>query len=85
MTCYLHPVSLPLFFALYCVEAGVFFVIAPWTRVWTVNPFLHHTLAIAAWADNPFIRGFVSGCGVVHILIGIKDIIRITRERRAES
>lgn len=77
--------SLPLFFALYCLEAGVFFVIVPWTRVWTVNPILHHNLVLAMWVDNPFIRGFISGFGVVHILIGIKDIIRISRARREEA
>ncbi len=77
--------SLALFFALYCLEAGVFFVIVPWTRVWTINPILHHNLALAMWVDNPFIRGFISGFGVVHILIGIKDIVRISRERREEA
>jgi hypothetical protein len=75
-------VSLPLFFALYCLEAGVFFVLVPWTRVWTQNPILHHNLAFAMWVDNPFVRGFVSGFGVIHILIGIRDIIRINRARR---
>jgi len=33
------------------------------------------------WADNPFIRGFISGVGVVHILIGVKDMVIITRNR----
>jgi hypothetical protein len=74
--------SIPLFFALYCLEAGVFFMIVPWTRVWTINPFLHDNLSVALWADNPFIRGFVSGLGVVHLIIGIRDIIGISRARR---
>ena len=74
--------SLPLFFALYCLEAGVFFLIVPWTRVWTLNPILHQNLVIALWVDNPFVRGFVSGFGVIHILIGIKDIIGINRARK---
>jgi hypothetical protein len=73
---------LPLFFALYCLEAGVFFVIVPWTRVWTVNPILHHNLVLAMWVDDPFVRGFISGFGVVHILLGIKDIVSISRSRR---
>ena len=74
--------SVPLFFALYCVEAGLFLTVVPWTRIWTVNALLHSHVAIGLWADNPFIRGFVSGVGVVHILIGVKDIVVITRRRR---
>jgi hypothetical protein len=77
--------SLALFFALYCLEAGVFFTIVPWTRVWTLNPLLHNNLAMAAWADNPFVRGFVSGFGVAHLLIGVRDIVRMVRERRQGS
>jgi len=77
--------TVPLFFALYCLEAGVFFTIVPWTRVWTINPILHHSLAIAIWADNPFVRGFVSGFGVIHIIVGVRDILRFNRERRAQA
>ena len=77
--------SLPLFFALYCLEAGLFFTVVPWTRLWTMNPWLHQNLTIGLWIDNPFVRGFISGFGVIHILLGVKDIVRISRARRRES
>jgi len=76
--------SLALFFALYCLEAGLFFIVVPWTRVWTLSPLWHTNAVLAAWALNPFVRGFVSGFGVVHVIIGIKDIVVMARERRAE-
>lgn len=76
------PMSLPLFFALYCLEAGVFFTVVPWTRLWTMNPILHNSLAISMVADNPFVRGMVSGFGVAHLLIGVRDIVLISRARR---
>jgi hypothetical protein len=75
--------SVPIFFALYCVEAGLFFLIVPWTRMWTLNPLLHSSATLSMFAGNPFIRGFVSGFGVVHLLIAANDLIRITRARRA--
>jgi hypothetical protein len=78
-------VSLPLFFALYCLEAGLFFTVVPWTRLWTMNPWLHQNLTIGLWIDNPFVRGFISGFGVIHILLGVKDIVRLSRARRRES
>ncbi|HSP34196.1 MAG TPA: hypothetical protein VLU46_07775 [Thermoanaerobaculia bacterium] len=73
--------SASLFYGLYCVEAGLFFTIVPWTRIWTLNPLLHKYIEMGMWADNPFVRGFVSGVGVVHILIGVKDIVIMTRNR----
>ena len=76
---------MPLFFALYCLEAGLFFTVVPWTRLWTMNPWLHQNLTIGLWIDNPFVRGFISGFGVIHILLGVKDIVRLSRARRRES
>jgi hypothetical protein len=74
--------SLPLFFALYCLEAGLFFTVVPWTRVWTLNPWLHNSLEMGMLADNPFLRGFVSGFGVIHLIVGVRDLMRILRARR---
>jgi hypothetical protein len=74
--------SVALFFALYCLEAGLFFIIVPWTRLWTVNPLLQSTATLSMLASNPFVRGFVSGFGVIHLIIGIKDIVEITQARR---
>ncbi len=74
--------SVPLFFALYYLEAGLFLTVIPWTRIWTLNPLLHWHVAVGLWADNPFVRGFVSGIGVMHILIAVRDIVVISRGRR---
>lgn len=71
--------SLTLFYALYCLEAGLFFAVVPWTRVWDLNPLLHDSAAIALWADNPFVRGFVSGIGFVHLIVGARELMRLTR------
>ena len=77
--------SLPLFYALYCLEAGVFFTIVPWTRIWTLNALLHSSPVLSVWVDNAFVRGFVSGVGVVHLILGVRELIRITRARRGRS
>lgn len=77
--------SVPLFFALYCVEAGLFFTIVPWTTVWTLNPLLHSSVAVGSVADNPFVRGFVSGVGLLHLMIGVRDLVRIIRVRRGSA
>jgi len=77
--------SLPLFFALYCLEAGLFFTVVPWTRIWTLNPWLHHDIAMAVWVDNPFVRGFMSGIGVIHLILGTRELVRLARRRRSDT
>ncbi len=77
--------SVSLFFALYCLEAGLFFLVVPWTRVWTFNSLLHSHSTLASLAANPFARGFISGLGVVHIIVGIRDLLRISSRRREEN
>lgn len=74
--------SVALFFALYCLEAGLFFIVVPWTRVWSMNPLLHATPTLLLLSINPFVRGFISGFGVIHLLIGVKDVMRIAAARR---
>jgi hypothetical protein len=77
--------SLPLFFALYCLEAGLFFTVVPWTSIWTANPILHNSAALALWADNAFVRGFVSGIGVLHFILGVRELSRVLRARRRST
>ncbi len=77
--------SLALFFALYCLEAGLFFAVVPWTRIWTMNTLLHDLPAVAFLADNPYVRGFVSGIGMLHLIFGIRELVRITRARRSST
>jgi hypothetical protein len=77
--------TLALFFALYCLEAGLFFIVVPWTRVWTFSPLWHHDATLTMLAMNPFVRGFVSGFGVVHIIMGVRDIIALAQVHRAEQ
>jgi hypothetical protein len=74
--------SLALFFARYCLEAGLFFTVVRWTRIWTMNSLLHESAAVALWADNPFVRGFVSGIGLLHLIFGVRELFRLARARR---
>lgn len=77
--------SLPLFFALYCLEAGLFFTVVPWTSIWTLNPLLHGSAQFALLADNPFVRGFVSGLGMLHLIVGVRELVLLSRARRRSS
>jgi hypothetical protein len=77
--------SLPLFFALYCLEAGLFFTVVPWTSIWSGNSLLQSTSGLAMWANNNFVRGFVSGIGILHLILGVRELVRVLRARRGNS
>jgi hypothetical protein len=61
-------------FILYCFEAGVFFVVVPWTKFWAQNPLLHSFEIIRPVVENFFFRGLVSGFGLVHFIVGIAEV-----------
>ncbi|MEO8218117.1 MAG: hypothetical protein ABI718_13645 [Acidobacteriota bacterium] len=74
-----------LVYVLYCIEAGFFFVMVPWTRFWINHPFLNSTPSLAALAINPYFRGFVSGFGMVHLLVGIRELVSIIETHRDQA
>lgn len=74
--------AVTLLFGLYCLEAGIFFIVAPWTRFWSLSPLLHSAPALSAIIDNPYFRGMVSGFGFVHLVIGIRAIGELLEARQ---
>lgn len=68
-----------LLFVFYCIEAGVFFAIVPWTAFWRGNNFLHSTPLLSLLSDNDFIRGLVSGFGVAHLVVGFHELGALLR------
>ncbi|MDP9055417.1 MAG: hypothetical protein M3N93_14125 [Acidobacteriota bacterium] len=71
-----------MFFIIFCFELGLFLLIYPWTDGWTDNYF--------AWAvqgsvqthwhefwDNGYMRGCISGVGVVNLWIAVAEVFRM--------
>lgn len=75
--------TMALFFSLYCLEAGLFFIVVPWTRFWSVNPLVQMLDGAGILATSPWGRGFVSGIGVIHVLFGFREIFRIIAWERS--
>jgi hypothetical protein len=69
-------------FVFYCIEVGLFLVIAPWRQVWP--QLLVHVPSGTArvWLLLPFGRGAVTGFGLVHLLWGVHDIRELLFPRR---
>ena len=70
-----------LFFAACFFEAGLLLIILPWTVLWDRN----YLLAAVPWVhelvQNPYVRGAVSGLGLVNVGLGVAEIAALVAER----
>jgi hypothetical protein len=55
-------------------EAGLLLVIVPWSVYWERNYFVQALPAVQAFLMNDFVRGAVSGLGLVNLLSGLVEI-----------
>lgn len=68
---------------LFCGEVGLFLIVYPWTDRWDTN--LFGTL-IPSWYwlwNNAYVRGGISGLGLVNLYISMGEIFRLWRLARA--
>jgi hypothetical protein len=77
--------AIAILFIIYCLEAGAFFSIVPWTRFWTFHPLLHANPTISLLADNLYLRGLISGFGLAHFIVAIREVASILEQRRART
>ena len=70
-----------LFFAACFFEAGLLLIILPWTVLWDRNYLLSAIPWVHELARNAYVRGAVSGLGLVNVGIGIAEIAALVAER----
>ena len=69
----------------FCMEIGFFLVIFPWTEFWEANYF---SSLVPEWRhhwDNMYVRGGISGLGVINLWISFAEIFRLRRFARRRS
>jgi hypothetical protein len=60
--------------AAYLVEAGLLLVIVPWTQFWDHNYFGLVVPALRGIMVNEFVRGAISGIGLITLVAGVRDL-----------
>jgi hypothetical protein len=68
-----------LLYVFFCFEIGVFLLLFPWLDLWQRN-FLSGLAP--AWFDfwnSPYLRGAISGLGVLNIGISFSELFRLRR------
>ena len=77
-----HKMSAVVFIT-FCLEIGLFLLIFPWTEcVGRQLLFRHPCRSGSAYWDNMYVRGAVSGLGVVNLYISLVEIFRLRRFAR---
>ena len=68
-----------LVFIVFCLELGVVLLVLPWSEYWENNFFANWT---PGWHDvwkNEYLRGAISGLGIVNIYISFSELFRMRR------
>jgi hypothetical protein len=66
-------------------EFGFALLIVPWSAFWDRNYFAELVPAIHAFITNNFVRGAVSGLGVINLLSGISELVAILLARKTDT
>lgn len=70
---------LAILYVLLCFEMGAFLFLFPWMPLWNQNFFAAHYPWILTLARNYYVRGAVSGLGVVDVFLAIYEAWRLRR------
>jgi hypothetical protein len=71
-----------LLFVAYFIEVGLLLILVPWSGLWERNYFASSTPVVETLIRNHFVRGAVSGLGVVNLLAGLADLAALVGWRR---
>ena len=72
-----------LMFVFVCAGVGVFLVILPWMPEWTHNHLLLSYPRLRQFIASGFVRGVVSGLGMLDIWIGFWEAVHYREEKRS--
>jgi hypothetical protein len=61
-------------FILFCFEIGLFLIFVPWSTLWETNVLLTYSFPLRNFLLNNFVRGAVSGLGLIDILLGLSEL-----------
>ncbi len=68
-----------LLFIIFCVELGVFLFFYPWTTQWTQSSIPVAIALLRPFWRNGYVRGAVSGLGVLNLWIAVAEVFRLRR------
>ena len=71
-----------LLFVAYFIEVGLLLILVPWSSYWDHNYFAASMPALQAIMHNNYVRGAVTGIGVINLCAGLADLGSVFAWRR---
>lgn len=72
-----------LLYVFFCFELGVFLLLFPWLDFWQKNYFSGLSPGWYELWTSPYLRGAVSGLGLINIGISFTELLRLRRFSRS--
>jgi hypothetical protein len=66
-------------------EVGFVLIIVPWSQYWDRNYFAETVPAVRALITNNFVRGAVSGLGLINVVFGLVELVSMVMSRHADD
>jgi hypothetical protein len=67
------------------LEVGFVLIVAPWSSFWDRNYFAESLPLVDAIISNNYVRGAVSGLGVINVAAGIVELFSLLVSRQVEG
>lgn len=74
-----------LFIVAFFFEFGFALLIVPWSAFWDRNYFAEMLPVLHGVITNNFVRGAVSGLGVINLLAGLAELISMILARKTDT
>ncbi len=71
-----------LLFVAYFLEVGLVLIVVPWSAFWDRNYFVEAMPSLQELFRNNFVRGAVSGLGLLNVWAGLVDLAAIVSSRQ---
>ena len=68
-----------LLFIVFCLEIGVVLLVFPWSEYWDNNFFATWAPKLRTYWDSAYMRGAVSGLGIVNVFLAFTEMLRLRR------
>jgi len=60
------------------LEVGLVLILVPWSELWETNYFLYQYPSLGLFVKNPYLRGAISGLGLINVFLALEAFRRRT-------
>jgi hypothetical protein len=73
-----------LLYAAFFIEVGLVLIVVPWSGFWEDNYFAQLYPIVYTFITNNFVRGAISGLGVLNVILGLGELVALIVSRNVE-